>query len=359
MIAKLHAYGVDSQSCMMIANYFMERKQRVKLANVKSNWMTVMKGAPQGSLMGPFCYNVHSNDLLHLLTGMCDVYNYADDNTVCCKGNDVGRVQIQLQSVTNDMLKWFEENMMKANPEKFQYIVFDKNRKLNDQYYINVNNVAIKSKAMVKLLGVNIDCTLSFHEHISQLCVKAGRKINILARLSSILDCETKLLLFNTFIASQFNYCPIWNYCSRGDMAKMEKLQYRSLKYVYCDFKTSYCDLLERSNKCLLYNSRLKIILCEVFKCINKLNPSYLHEMFTKKSDRYNTRGRLNLQQPTIHCVKYGRNSFRYSGVKAWNALPDDFKTEMTFRSFKQMLNEWAGPSCSCFNCDLCLLNCI
>ena len=35
--------------------------------------------------MGPFTYNIHSNDVLYAIMKMCDVYNYADDNTkICC-----------------------------------------------------------------------------------------------------------------------------------------------------------------------------------------------------------------------------------------------------------------------------------
>ena len=53
-----------------------------------------------------------------------------------------------------------------------------------------MNNVSIESQPVVKLLGINIDCTLSFSTHISEICSKAGRKLNVLARLSSTLDYE-------------------------------------------------------------------------------------------------------------------------------------------------------------------------
>ena len=33
----------------------------------------------------------------------------------------------------------------------------------------------------------------------------------------------------------------------------MEKVQYRALKYIYNDFKMSYCDLLAKSHIQLLY----------------------------------------------------------------------------------------------------------
>ena len=53
LISKLNAYGIDTTSCMLMANYFFNRKQRVKLSDIRSDWMEISKGSPQGSLMGP------------------------------------------------------------------------------------------------------------------------------------------------------------------------------------------------------------------------------------------------------------------------------------------------------------------
>ena len=88
---------------MIIENYFCGRKQRVKLAHTVGNWMDVIKGAPQRSLMGSFTYNIHSNDLLYAIMKMCDVYNYADDNTIGCSGKDPQEVQMKLENVSNVM----------------------------------------------------------------------------------------------------------------------------------------------------------------------------------------------------------------------------------------------------------------
>ena len=79
------------------------------------------------------------------------------------------------------------------------------------------------------------------------------------------------MLLFYSFIISQFNFCPIvWHYCCRGDMLKMEQMQYRALKYVFCDYNASYTELRQRSKKKLLYENHPNYILYEVFKCVRK-----------------------------------------------------------------------------------------
>ena len=48
LVAKLNAYGFNPDACMLIANYFINRLQMVKISNVKSGWMGLEKGAPQG-----------------------------------------------------------------------------------------------------------------------------------------------------------------------------------------------------------------------------------------------------------------------------------------------------------------------
>ena len=62
-ICKLRAYGLCVNGCELLKSYFCERKQRVKLGDKYSEWLSLSKGVPQGSLMGPFIFNIFSNDL--------------------------------------------------------------------------------------------------------------------------------------------------------------------------------------------------------------------------------------------------------------------------------------------------------
>ena len=67
------------------------------------------------------------------------------------------------------MIHWYKMNCMQANPEKFQFIIFDKERQ---QRTLQLNhNVTIQSVSNVKLLGVNIDVELNFNHNIAYYCV--------------------------------------------------------------------------------------------------------------------------------------------------------------------------------------------
>ena len=41
-----------------------------------------------------------------------------------------------------------------------------------------------------KLLGINIDCKLSFDDHIGNICKKAGAKLNALTRVAQYMNTE-------------------------------------------------------------------------------------------------------------------------------------------------------------------------
>ena len=206
LISKLDAYGFSTTACMLMANYFKDRKQLVKLDCNRTEWMNIKKGAAQGSQIGPFIYNVFSNDLMYFMENICDIFNYAEDNTICVHGNDIDEIVKNIEDASNVIMTWFQNNNLQANPEKFQFILFNK-QKLERS--ISVDGVSHVSQSCVQLLGVNIDHALNFDIHIKYICRKAGRHLNVLARLSSTLNTKEKMLLFESFILSYFNYCPL------------------------------------------------------------------------------------------------------------------------------------------------------
>ena len=103
---------------------------------------------------------------------------------------------------------------------KFQCIFFGS----KDKETLRLSeNIVLDVVDCVKLLGVDIDRNLSFNSHITRICKKAGRHIQVLRRLSSILTSETKLLLFKSYVLSQFNFCStVWHFCSMSDIRKVE-----------------------------------------------------------------------------------------------------------------------------------------
>ena len=127
LICKLRAYRLSVNTRELLNSYFYERKQRVKLGDKYSEWLGLSKGVPQGSLMGPFIFNIFSIDLLLLLEKKCHVFNYAVDASILCYHSDYDSAYNDLLSAASTMIHWYKMNYMQANLERFQFIIFDKN----------------------------------------------------------------------------------------------------------------------------------------------------------------------------------------------------------------------------------------
>ena len=74
---------------------------------------------------------------------------------------------------------------------------------------LDFQGYSIKSEETVKLLGVMLDYKLNLDLHISNLCKKAAAQLNVLKRLKSFIGFAEKEVLVQSFVYSNFNYCPL------------------------------------------------------------------------------------------------------------------------------------------------------
>ena len=123
-------------------------------------------------------------------------------------------------------VKWFTENQIIVNPDKFQAMILQnsRNSKNYEPVKLEIESAKIETKNAVKLLGITIDNKLNFEEHISELCKKASMQLNTVS-----------------FIFSKFNYCPlVSHFCSCKSSQKIIKIQLRCLRIIYNDYSSGY-----------------------------------------------------------------------------------------------------------------------
>ena len=197
---------VGKAALNLISNYLSHRKQRTKIGSSYSDWYEIIRGVPQGSILGPLLFNIFINDLF-LFIEKTKICNFADDNTIYSCNNNLQTILKNLKHDMVNVLKWFKVNSMKANPKKFQFMILGKSTR--QTIILNINNIKIRESQNVELLGLTIDNRLTFKDHINMLCRRAGYKLHALRRIRKYLTLEKSKLLYNAFINNQFNYASI------------------------------------------------------------------------------------------------------------------------------------------------------
>ena len=100
---------------------------------------------------------------------------------------------------------------------------------------------------------------LQFNDHISAMCCRTARQLNALARISKHIDTNSKHIIYNSFVASNYDYCPlVWHFCWQVDNKKLEKLQERSLCIIHNDYESSFETLLKCSKQESVLTKKIK-----------------------------------------------------------------------------------------------------
>ena len=95
-------------------------------------------------------------------------------------------------------MEWVASNKLVLNISKTKSIVFGTNHSLNSRPLLNLvmNGVSVEQVEETKLLGITLDCKLSWSKHIDSMVVKMGRGLAIIKRCSAFLTLlSTKQVL--------------------------------------------------------------------------------------------------------------------------------------------------------------------
>ena len=148
----------------------------------------------------------------------------------------------KLEAYGLSLHNYADNNSLEAHAENLQDLVDILQSDLID-IPIKIKEKIIYSKNSVIFLGINLDNELKFDQHINDLCKKAASQLNALYRINRYLTFDMKTTIVNSFIYSNFNYCPlVWHITY--SILVIEKIQERLLRSQFDDFYSPYEELL-------------------------------------------------------------------------------------------------------------------
>ena len=90
----------------IIHDLLSHRKQGIRVNNSYSEWLAVMFGAPQGSILGPLLFNFFLADLFFIHSDN-DIANFTDDNTPYLSAKNLEDVIESLERASVSLFRWF------------------------------------------------------------------------------------------------------------------------------------------------------------------------------------------------------------------------------------------------------------
>ena len=121
LLHKLKAAGVQGELLKWFTNYLAERKQRVILPGVASDWTYILAGVPQGSILGPILFLIYINDIVAEIGS--NIRLFADDTSLyiivenpitsaVCLNSDLSKISIWANNWLVDFYPIKTESML-------------------------------------------------------------------------------------------------------------------------------------------------------------------------------------------------------------------------------------------------------
>ena len=129
---------------------------------------------------------------------------------------------------------------------------------------------------IVKLLGITIDNELKADEHLTNIYLKANRKLTIFTKIRKYLDFNKVRLLFKSLFESQFKYCPLTQiFYSSKTNNRINKLHETAFRLVYSDYETTFEDLLTKDGSFTVHHYNIQTLAIELYKVYNHISNNF------------------------------------------------------------------------------------
>ena len=156
----------------------------------------------------------------------------------------------------------------------------------------------------VRDLGMQVDATLSYDEHITNTVSACIASLSQISRVKYIFDTRTLLNIINALVFSKLYYCSsAWSNTSKKNVRKLQNVQNFAARIVSGTRKFDHVTPVLKELNWLSVSQMLLFrdgVLA--FKCVKGLSPSYVSDRFTTRSMVHtrNTRNKDKLNIPRI-----------------------------------------------------------
>jgi len=225
------ALGVQPFIIRWMHSFLLERRQRVKINIIASNWAILNGRMPRGTWLGLYIFLIHINDLQTTLPA----FKFIDDVTVIEVMDSI--TSSQMQTSVDEIVKWSTDNHMNINTSKTKEMIihFARSSQSIVTDITTADDCPIERVSSFKLLGITLSNDLRWSCHVREISAKANKRSHFLKLLKrSAMITGDLLHYYKTVIRPVIEYaCPVWLSSLTVDgLRRLETIQKRAIMII-------------------------------------------------------------------------------------------------------------------------------
>ena len=209
----LHNAKLPIRIIRWLSSYLQNRRGCVKINEIISNEVTLSAGVPQGSILAPLLYIFFIRGMPSKCSEEILSSFYADDTSYGASDSHHARrkvfVSSHLQKILLDLESFCSKWRIRLNPDKTWCMNFFRDSKNENYPRLYLKGELLKYKKNCTFLGIQLDQTLSFKDHIDNIVSRSKKRLNLLKALRGQTwgaSPETILYSYRTYVRPILEY---------------------------------------------------------------------------------------------------------------------------------------------------------
>ena len=343
------SFGISGTVLSWFQSYLLDRSQTVCVKGASSKPSVLSFGVPQGSVLGPMLFVLYASPVSDVISRhVMSHESLADDTQIHQSApiDEIGGLMARTRECILDLKVWMTQNKLQLNDEKTELLLACPKKFLNHPSlptFLEIGNTSVPFSSSVRSLGVNLDPTLSFQQHISNVCRSAYLELRKISSVRHFLSAEATTTLVCAFIFSKLDYCnSLLAGLPKHLIHRLQRIQNNSAHLVCKSSKFEHVSPLLHSLHWLPVSDRIDYKISSLtHSAICGTGPEYLSELvqiYTPSRPLCSSSDTRLLCIPSVRTKTYGQRSFSYQAPTTWNNLPAPLRHTESVTSFKTSL---------------------